>query len=339
MKKVISVIVSLLIAGAAFSGCQAKPATPTATSAPSVTTPSKAEAVEIRIGGLKGPTSMGMVELMESDEKGTSENNYTFTIAGSADELTPKLVQGELDIAAVPANLASVLYNNTKKSVSLLAVNTLGVVYIVETGNEIQTLSDLKGKTIYATGKGSTPEYNLRYLLKENGLDPDKDITIEWKTEPTEVVALLSGEKGGIAMMPQPYVTVAQGSVNNLRIAVDLTESWDKLKNGSTLITGVLIVRNEFAEKHPEELAAFLAEYKKSTEYVNANLKEASLLVEKYGIVKAAVAEKAIPYCHITYMDGAGMKSAMEGYLAVLFEQNPKSVGGALPGADFYYEK
>jgi NitT/TauT family transport system substrate-binding protein len=339
MKKVISAIVSLLIAGAAFSGCQSKAVTPTATAAPTATATPTSEKVEIRIGGLKGPTSMGMVELMESDEKGTSENNYTFTIAGSADELTPKLVQGELDIAAVPANLASVLYNNTKKSVSLLAVNTLGVVYIVETGNEIQTLSDLKGKTIYATGKGSTPEYNLRYLLKETGLDPDKDITIEWKTEPTEVVALLSGEKGGIAMMPQPYVTVAQGSVKNLRIAVDLTESWDKLNNGSTLITGVLIVRNEFAEKHPEELAAFLAEYKKSTEYVNANVKEASLLVEKYGIVKAAVAEKSIPYCHITYMDGAEMKAAMEGYLTVLFEQNPKSVGGALPGADFYYEK
>ena len=339
MKKVISAIVSVLIAGAAFSGCQSKAATPTVTTAPSVTEAPAPEKVEIRIGGLKGPTSMGMVELMEANEKGTSDNSYAFTIAGSADELTPKLVQGELDIAAVPANLASVLYNNTNKAVSLLAVNTLGVVYIVETGNEIQTLSDLKGKTIYATGKGSTPEYNLRYLLKENGLDPDKDVTIEWKTEPTEVVALLSGEKGGIAMMPQPYVTVAQGSVKDLRIAVDLTESWDKLNNGSTLITGVLIVRNEFAEKHPEELQAFLAEYKRSTEYVNANIKEASLLIEKVGIVKAAVAEKAIPYCHITYMDGAEMKTAMEGYLKVLFEQNPKSVGGALPGSDFYYEK
>ncbi len=291
---------------------------------------------DIRIGGLKGPTSMGMVALIDAAEKGTAANNYTFTIAGSADELTPKLIQGELDVAAIPANLASVLYNNTKGAIRLLAINTLGVIYIVENGTAVQSLADLKGKTIYATGKGSTPEYNLRYLLTEQGLDPDKDVTIEWKSEPTEVVALLSENPGAIAMMPQPYVTVAQTKLPDLRIAVDLTKVWNDLKNGSTMITGVLVVRNDFYTQHPEQIKLFLDEYKKSTEFVNANIPEAAAMVEKTGIVKAAIAQKAIPYCNITYIDGTDMKTALQGYLSILFNQNPKAVGGTLPGDDFY---
>lgn len=295
------------------------------------------EPADIRIAGLTGPTSMGMVKLMESAEAGTAANNYTFTLSGSADEVTPKLVQGELDIAAVPANLASILYNNTNKQIKLLAVNTLGVIYIVEKGGEVQSLEDLKGKTVYATGKGSIPEYAFRYLLSENGIDPDKDVTIEWKTEPAEVVALLKEADSGIALMPQPYVTVAQSQVEGLRIAVDLTQGWEDLDNGSAFITGVLVVRSEFAEQYPEQVAAFLEEYKESTEYVNSNVSEAAVLIEKFGIFKAAVAEKALPYCNITYIDGQEMKTAMEGYLVVLYEQNPKSVGGAMPDDDFYY--
>ena len=203
----------------------------------------------------------------------------------------------------------------------------------------MQSLADLKGKTIYATGKGSTPEYALRYLLSENGIDPDKDVTLSWKAEPTETVALLAETKGAVAMLPQPFVTVAQTKIEGLRIAVDLTQEWDDLDNGSALITGVLVVRSEFAEEHPEQLAAFLDEYQASTEYVNANIPEAAQLVEKYGIVKAPIAEKAIPYCNITYLEGEEMKAAMEGYLGVLFDQNPKAVGGALPDDDFYYAR
>ena len=328
-------IVSALLLTAAFTlilvvGCQ------TASDGPAETL---SEPANIRIGGLKGPTSMGMVQLMESAETGAAANNYTFTIAGSADELTPKFIQGELDIIAVPANLAAVLYNNTGKEVKLLAVNTLGVVYIVEKGTEINSLEDLKGRTIYATGKGSTPEYNLRYLLSENGINSDTDVTIEWKSEPTEVVALLAGRKDGIAMMPQPYVTAAQTQLKGLRIAVDLTKEWDALKNGSTLITGVLVVRSAFAEQYPEQLAAFLNEYKLSTEYVNANVTKAAQLVEKFNIVKAAIAEKAIPYCNITYLEGSEMKTALKGYLEVLYEQQPKAVGGTLPDDGFYFAR
>lgn len=323
MKKAIVVILAFAVFFISISGCVSKA--------------EERAPANIRIGGLTGPTSMGMVELMETSENGTAANSYSFTIAGSADELTPEIIQGKLDIAAVPINLAAVLFNNTDGAVSMLAVNTLGVLYITEKGNEINTLSDLKGKTIYATGKGTIPEYVLRYLLTEDGLDPDRDIEIEWKTEPAEIVALLSEPGGGIAMMPQPYVTIAQTQIDELRTVIDLTEQWNKLDNGSSLITGVLIVNNEFAEKYPEQLNAFLEEYEKSTQFVNSNTKQAAQLIEKFGIFKASVAEEAIPYCNITYLDGREMKEAAEGYLDILFEYNPKSVGGSLPGDGFYY--
>ncbi|NLT94807.1 MAG: ABC transporter substrate-binding protein [Clostridia bacterium] len=328
MKKLLSILVIAALLVTALAGCSRKEQTET-----------PLEPTDIRIGGLKGPTTMGMVELIEKAEAGTSANNYTFTMAASADELTPKIVKGELDIVAVPANLASVLYNNTDKKVKLLAINTLGVLYIVEKGDQVQSFKDLKGKTIYATGKGTVPEYTLRYLLTQNGINPDTDLTIEWKSEPTEVVALLNQNESGIAMLPQPFVTVAQTQVEGLRIAADLTKEWENIGSDSALITGVLVVRSDFAEQYPKQLSAFLDEYKKSTEFVNSNIPEAAKLIEKVNIVKAPIAEKAIPYCNITFIEGEEMKTAMAGYLKVLFEQNPKSIGGALPEDDFYYKR
>ena len=298
----------------------------------------KQDDVTIRIAGLKGPTSMGLVQVMENAATDSAKHPYEFTIAGSADEITPKLVKGELDMAAVPANLASVLFNNTQGGVQLLAINTLGVLYIVEKGDAVQSWADLKGKTIYATGKGSTPEYTLRYLLSENGLDPDKDVTLEWKSEPTEVVAILKSTDAAVAMLPQPYTTVAQSSVEGLRVALDLTAAWDALNNGSTLVTGVLVARTEFVEAHPDAVKAFLKEYQASAEFVNAQPEAASALIEKFGIVKAAIAQKALPYCNITFVSGKDMQPLLEGYLKVLFEQNPKAIGGVLPTAAFYYE-
>ncbi|MBR6735339.1 MAG: ABC transporter substrate-binding protein, partial [Oscillospiraceae bacterium] len=184
-----------------------------------------AEPVTVRLAGMKGPTTMGMVKLLSDSEAGNTKNNYDFFLAGSADEIIPKLIQGKLDLAAVPVNLASVLYNTTQGEIKLLAVNTLGVLYLADTTGEISSIADLKGKTIYATGKGSTPEYTLRYLLKENGLDPDNDVTIEFKSEPTEVVALLK-QGGGAAMLPQPFATVAKTQVEGLEIVLDLTREW-----------------------------------------------------------------------------------------------------------------
>ena len=300
------------------------------------------EETAVNVMALKGPTAMGMVQLMDNAEAGpVNGNSYTFTIAASADEVTPKLVQGEADIAAVPANLASVLYNNTEGQVQVLAINTLGVLYIVENGDSVQTVSDLAGKTIYASGKGSTPEYALNYILSENGIDPETDVTIEWKSEHSECVAALASDENGIAMLPQPFVTTAQTQNENLRVALDLTEEWDALQADaeapSALLTGVVVVRTAFAEEHPEAVNAFLDSYKESVDYVNANVTDAAALIEKYDIVTAAVAEKALPYCNITFIEGTEMQEKLSGYLNVLYEQNPTSVGGALPADDFYY--
>lgn len=300
----------------------------------------KEEAVTCRLGGLKGATTIGMLHLLDAADEGKTKNTYSYTLAASADELTPLLVKGEIDIIAAPVNLASVLYNNTDGAVQFAAVNTLGVLYVVENNGEtVKSVADLSGKTIYATGKGSTPEYALRYLLSENGVDPDNDVDIQWKSEPTEVVALMQQEESSIAMLPQPFVTVAQSQLEDLRIALDLTEQWNALDNGTMFITAGLIVRREFAEKYPDQFAKFLEEYSESTSYCNENVQDIAGLCEEYGIVKAAVAEKAIPYCNITYIDGEEMKNAVSGYLSILFDQNPKSVGGKLPNDDFYFVK
>lgn len=298
------------------------------------------EKTTVRLGGLKGPTSMGMVKLLDEAEQGNAENDYEFVMAGSADELTPLLLRGELDILAVPVNLGSVLYNKTGGQVRFLAINTLGVIYVLEKGGEtVKTVEDLKGKTIYATGKGTTPEYALRFLLSSHGLDMEKDVNVEWKSEPTETVAALNARPQAVAMLPQPYVTVAQSQVEGLRIALDLTKEWEALDVDSAFITAGLIVRARFAEEHPEAIERFLRDYEASSRFANENAQETALLVEKYGIVKAAVAEKALPYCNIVFIDGEEMKTAAQGYLSVLYAQNPASVGGALPGEDFYYEQ
>ena len=290
------------------------------------------------IAALKGPTAMGLVKLMKDSESGeTTGNEYTFTLAGSADEVTPALIKGELDMACVPANLAAVLYNKTEGAVEVLAVNTLGVLYIVENGESVQSIADLKGQTIVAAGKGSTPEYALRYLLSENGIDPDNDVTIDWKSEHSECVAALASGQATIALLPQPFVTVAQSKIEGLRMALDLTQEWDALGNGSSLITGVIVARREVVEENPAAVNEFLKEYAASVDYVNANTADAAALIGEYGIVDAAVAEKALPYCNIVCLTGEEMQQKLSGYLQVLADANADSVGGAMPEADFYY--
>ena len=299
---------------------------------------SAAQPVTVRLGGLKGPTSMGMVKLFDDADNGLGRNAYTYTIAASANELTPQLVQGELDVLAVPANVAAILYNQTEGGVVLLAAGTLGVLYIVEKGGETVTdIKSLAGKTIYATGKGATPEYALTYLLAQNGLELGRDVNVEWKSEPTEIVAQMAAMDNTVAMLPQPFVVVARSQVDGLRVALDLTKEWNALGGGSQLITAVLLVRSEFLEQHPQAVEKFLDEYTQSVDFLNDQPAEASVLVEKYGIVKAAVAEKAIPDCNIVCITGDNMKTMASGYLQVLYDQNPESVGGKLPGDDFYW--
>ena len=292
------------------------------------------------VAALKGPTAMGMVKMM-SDDSQKDQPTFDFNIYASADEITPKLVQGELDIAAVPANLASVLYNNTEGQVQVLAINTLGVLYIVENGDTVQSVEDLRGKTIFASGKGSTPEYALNYMLTQNGIDPEADVTIEWKSEHSECVAALATTENAIAMLPQPFVTTAQAQNENLRVALDMTSEWESLAqaNGSdvTLITGVVIGRKEFVEQNPELVSQFLSQYEESVAYTQEDVAGAAALVGEYDIVPAAVAEKALPECNITFIAGGEMKAKLSAYLQTLLDQNPQSIGGELPGDDFYY--
>ena len=295
------------------------------------------EKTTVRLGGLKGPTSMGMVKLLEDNENGLTANRYEFTLAGSPNDLTPALLKGDLDVLAVPVNLGAILFGKSGGAVQLAAVNTLGVLYIVEKGGEtVQSLEDLKGKTLYATGKGSTPEYALAYLLAQHGIDINADLTVEWMSEHTEVVAKMAAAENAVALLPQPFVTVAAGQVENMRVALDLTKEWDSLDNGSQLITGGLVVRKAFAEENPEALAAFLEEYAASTAYTNERPAEAAQLIEKFDIIKAAVAEKAIPFCNIVCVTGDEMKGIVTGYYQTLFDQNPEAVGGAMPGDEFY---
>lgn len=345
MKKYLSVILAITLLLLSLVGCadNSEGNTVTTTAQPAGDkTP--AAPVDVRITALKGPTAMGMVKFMSDADSGSlTDNNYKFSIAASADLVTPGIVKGEIDIAAVPANLASVLYNKTSGGISVLAVNTLGVLYIVESGDSVKSVADLKGKTIYASGKGSTPEYALNYILSGNGIDPEKDVTIEWKSEHTECLSALMANDNAIAMLPQPFVTTAQTKSDKINVVLDLTAEWDALQkdqtNKSSMITGVVIARREFVEQNPDAVAAFLDHYKASVEYVKTNNDAAAALVGKYDIVPEAVAKKALPKCNITFVEGDEMKTMLSGYLSVLFDQNPTAVGGALPEDKFYFKR
>jgi NitT/TauT family transport system substrate-binding protein len=291
----------------------------------------------VRVSALKGPTAMGMVKLMQDAENGLVKNKYDFKVT-VIDEMIPLLSRGELDIASVPANLASVLYNNTKGGIQVLAINTLGVLYVVEKGDVIKSVADLRGKTVLSTGKGATPEFSLNHVLGKNGLDPAVDVNIEYKSEAAEIIPLLARSENGVAIIPQPFVTTALARVEGLRVALDWTKEWDAVAaDGSALVTGVTVVNRGFAAKYPEAVRIFAQECEASAAFTKSNLKEAAQLVGKYGIVDAAIAEKAMPVCNITYIDGAVMRDKLSAYLRALFEQNPQSIGGALPNEDFYY--
>ena len=295
----------------------------------------------IRIGGLKGPTSMGLVKIMEDDANGTAKFDYEFTVAGNdATVLTTALLKGELDMIAVPANLASVLYNNTDGKIKVLAVNTLGVLHIAAKGESISSVADLRGKTIYAMNQGTVTEYTLRYLLKKNGINPDTEVNIVWKNgseAQTEVIAALKTNEKAIAMLPQPALTVAMGKVEGLQDVIDFNDEWAKLPNAPKLVTGVLAVRTEFVMQYPQTVKAFLEEYKASADYVNQNTEEAAALIEEHGIFAAAVAKAALPECSITCVTGAEMQEMLSDYLMMIYDEKPAAIGGAMPNTDFYY--
>lgn len=363
MKKILPFLMAVTMTAASLAGCASKP--PAETTAPAVETTSPAETTApesttneaakdsagsetekalgentgsgaIRIGSLKGPTSIGLLSLMNTN---SSANVYEFSMVTAADELVAMIASGKLDIALLPANVASVLYNKTDGGISVIDINTLGVLNIVSADKTIKSLSDLKGKTIYMTGKGTVPDYVLHYLLKANNLS-DQDVTLEYKSEPTEVAAILKEKENAVGLLPQPFATAACIQNTELSICVDLTKEWDLVQgdNKSQLITGVTIVRNDFLKDNKEAIKIFLLDHKTSVETALANPDITAEQIVSAGIIeKAPVAKKALPYCNITYIDGDEMQAALSGYLTVLYEQDPKSVGGALPEKYFYY--
>ena len=331
MKKLFLIIYIVALCAGGLSSCAGK----------------KTDSLKVNIAVIKGPSSIGMIKLMDdSNNRTTNADNFSFEIFASADEIVPKIVQRKIDIAAVPPNLSSILYNNTHGKVQVIAISTLGMMYIVENGGNITSLEDLRGRTIYAGFKGKSPEYDLNYILTANGIQPDRDLVIEWKSEHTESVAALSAvapvaDNTAVAVLPQPFATAAQMLNENIRIAIDLNKEWEKLQEKtdkpSALITGVIIAHTEFIEQNPAALSDFLERYAASAQYANSNIDETAALVGIYNIFPEETARRAIPYCNITFIEGREMKEKLSGYLNVLFEQNPQSIGGALPNDEFYF--
>ena len=349
MKKLVSLLLSaaLMLSLAACGGSTAGSTAASSQAASSEAASSQAASSEsteplsttdaVRIAGLKGPTTMGLVNLLPMEEDGSASLDYDLQLYGTADEIVPLLTKGELDMAAIPANLAATLYQKTQGGIQVMAVNTLGVLYVVEKGDTIHSVADLKGRTILSTGKGTTPEYVLRYILQQNGIDPDKDVTIEFYSEATEVTAQMAVAQDAIAVLPQPYVTSASMQDDTLRVALDLTEEWDKICD-TQLITGVTVVRTEYAQEHPDVVAAFLKDYTASVDAANNDLDGTAALCEEQGVVaKAAIAKAALPNCNIVCVTGDEMQADVAGYLQVLYDADPASVGGAMPDDGFYW--
>ena len=297
-----------------------------------------AEPVEVHVASLKGPTSIGLVQFMDRAADGETDNEFDFAINTAADEIVPKVIQGDIDIALVPANVASVLYNKTEGAVQVIDINTLGVLNVVTGHASVTSFGDLAGRTVYMTGKGTTPEYVMNYLL-ERGLTGQ--VALEFKSEPTEVLSALLADPSAVGVLPEPFKTAAIAkSEGKLSAPVSLTDVWDELAGdtGSRLLTGVTVVRRAFAEEHPEAVTEFLSCHAASVKAVNAAPADWAQAVVDAGIVdNATIAEKAIPGCMLVRQTGKDMKAALGGYLQVLADADASAVGGKLPADDFYY--
>ncbi len=341
MKKIItlSALIIALLLSLFFVSCGSKNDTTDVTTGKNADDTSPAMADEVRILGLKGPTGMGLATVI-NDAGNDPDSRYKVTVMNSPDLVKAEVLLGKYDIAALPTNVAAALYNSGKADFKIAAVNTLGVLYILENGNTVTDINSLKGKTIYATGGGSTPEYILRYILSENGIDPDKDVTLDFSfTEHSELAAYIAGGANIIAMLPEPNVTTTLMSNPEIRVALDITEEWGKVSD-SDVMQGCIVVRSEFAEKYPEQLAMFLDDYRASIEYVNEHPDEASVMIANAGIIpKAEIAKSAIERCNIVYVEGTEMSDKLSDFFEVLYDADPSSVGGKLPDNDIFLRR
>lgn len=293
----------------------------------------KKTGVTVNIGVLKGPTGMSAAWLMDQNDQKLSANEYNFTVAGTPDAITGQLINGDMDIAALPTNAISALYNKTEGKISVLGVNALGVLYILENGNGINSVSDLAGKTVLASGRGSTAEYVLNYILEKNGVIAE----IVWAAEHSEAATLALKGDYDIVMLPEPFVTNVTAKSDAFRVALDLTEEWEALGNGE-LTMGGIAVRTAFLEEHPDAVKAFVDEYGKSVAFTNSQPEDAAKLIAKYEIAAEEVAKNAIPRCNIVWLHGKDYKAVLENFLGVVYNANPAGIGGKMPGNDFYLD-
>ena len=334
MKHIKSVVSLLLAVALAFTlaGCGTK-------EEPAADDSDELTPAEVNLYVLSGPTGIGAMNLWAAADAGETANTYHITMPGANDEVVAALSNGQADIAAVATNLAATLYNKTDGGVTVLAVNTLGVLSLLGNGGEAASIADLVGRTIYAPGQGANPEYILRYVLRGNGLDPDRDVTLRFVGEGSELLTVWQTDPEAVILAPQPVATSILMQNENAQTLFDMTEEWDKVSGGeSTLMMGCVIVRNAFLQEHPDAVTLFLQEYAASIEKAQSDAAGTAALCEQYGLIpKAALAEKALPYCGLTFVTGAEMKTGLSGYLQVMYDADPKSVGGAMPGDDFYY--
>lgn len=328
MKKVISLALAVIMMFA-FAACSTE----------KEAAPAPKEKVNINAYVLSGPTGIGAVNMMKAAKNGEGLENYNFNVVAAPDEIVSKISNGEADIAAVATNLAAKLYKVTNGGIKIIAVNTLGVLNVLNyKGAEIKSLADLKGRTIYTTGQGSNPEYIIDYLLKENGINPDSDVKIEFKAEGTDLVPVWATDPEAVIIAPQPVATSIKMKYEGSAIALDLTDEWKKVNPQSELMMGCVVVRNEFLNANPEAVEAFLTDYEASINAVSSDVETTAALCEEYGIVaKAPIAKAAIPNCNICFVKGNEMKEKLTGYLQVLYDADPTSVGGAMPDDNFWY--
>lgn len=344
MKKLISIILATVLVLCLFASCGTGATTDTSSVSSVEASKAPAKKTEVKLGALAGPTGMGMSYLLKDAKEGKALNNYDFEVFSGPEDVGPKLVTGKLDIAALPTNAAANLYNTSKGKVKILALNTLGVLHIVTKGDNIKTVDDLRGKTIYVSGQGATPEYVITYVLNQNGLEVGKDVKLDFTySNHDDLVAFAAAGKAEVVLLPEPKVTALLTKNPQLTVAFDLNDLWaeavaDKDNKDSVIAMGCIAVNTAFAEKNPEAVSNFLKEYKASVNKVNENHSAAATVIAELGIVPAApVALKALPRCNIVCITGDDMKDKISDFYNVLFTAKPEFIGGKLPDDNFYY--
>lgn len=322
MKKLLIILLTLVLV-LTFAACGAS---------------AKIDPVTMNIAVLKGPTGMGMAKMLQEGYVIDKNITQNITISSAPDEVAAKLIKGEIDIAAVPTNLAATLYNKTDGKIQIAAINTLGNLFVLTNGEDINSLSDLEGKTVYISGQGATPEYVVDYILDKAGIK-DK-VKIVFATEHSELATLIASGKAKIAVLPEPFVSTVTSKNANIKTALNLNDEWNKVSDGNAMAMGCIVVSKAYAQNNKAAVNEFLKQYEESVNFVNKNIDDASAIIANKGIIASAeLAKKAIPNSAIVYKDAFANKTEISSFLTLLYNYNPASVGGAIPNEDFYYQK